>query len=133
MFDGKVDNVDQPEHPCRIMETRACPAGPCSGPCSRFESDDPAPFRMWMDGNGTQLSVSLPEHGPLLAGPLPWLVILAQLSKGELLRFTYDWTDPETGETTAGAARLVLEPLPDPRTEPPANPFYRQAQIPPRT
>lgn len=29
---------------CRVMETRTCPAGPCHGPCARFESDDPAPW-----------------------------------------------------------------------------------------
>lgn len=31
---------------CRIMETRRCPpAGRCSGPCARFESDDPTPWQ----------------------------------------------------------------------------------------
>ncbi|MYR11947.1 hypothetical protein GTY62_15305 [Streptomyces sp. SID724] len=30
---------------CRIMETRTCPpAGTCSGPCARFESENSAPW-----------------------------------------------------------------------------------------
>jgi hypothetical protein len=35
----------EPDNPCRIMDTRSCPpAGTCSGPCARFESDDPTPW-----------------------------------------------------------------------------------------
>ena len=36
---------------CRVMETRTCPpAGPCAGPCARFESDDPGPWLASMTG-----------------------------------------------------------------------------------
>ena len=36
---------------CRVMETRTCPpAGPCAGPCARFESDDPGPWLARMTG-----------------------------------------------------------------------------------
>jgi hypothetical protein len=38
----------EPEFPCRVMETRACPVsfdGVCGDrPCARFESDDVAPW-----------------------------------------------------------------------------------------
>lgn len=31
---------------CRLMETRTCPsAGTCTGPCARFESNDPTPWK----------------------------------------------------------------------------------------
>lgn len=40
--------IFEPEHPCRVMETRACPTGyggVCGDrPCARFESTDEAPW-----------------------------------------------------------------------------------------
>lgn len=74
---------------------------------------------VWIDGTRAQLSVRYPGQGPILAGELPLLVAAARCASesGELLRFTYSQTDPETGETTSGAARLMIEPLQDPRTQ----------------
>jgi hypothetical protein len=77
---------------------------------------------MWMDGTGTQLAVTC-DGRALLAGPLTLLALRALLdSEGELLRFTYEITDPETGETTRGAARLRVEQL-----EPPPLPTGHQS------
>lgn len=45
---GVAVTLFEPEHPCRVMETRPCPtdyAGTCGDrPCARFESDDPTPW-----------------------------------------------------------------------------------------
>lgn len=40
--------MSYPKHPCRLLETRACPKsydGPCpQDECARFESDDETPW-----------------------------------------------------------------------------------------
>jgi len=45
----------EPEHPCRVMPTRACPrsyAGQCGDrPCARFESDDETPWLAELTGD----------------------------------------------------------------------------------
>lgn len=69
---------------------------------------------MWMQGSTVELQLTAPE-GPLFVMPLPLVVLMAQISDGEIVRFTWDHTDPETGESSRGAARLVLQELPDPR------------------
>lgn len=63
----------------------------------------------WLDGTHAELSVSLPGIGPVLVQPLPLLPLMTKLTDGEVIRFTYSRTDPETGVTTHGAARLILE------------------------
>ena len=72
---------------------------------------------MWVDGNGLQLSVQAPS-GPLYLQELGVAVLVAKMAgTGEVLRFTYDVVDPEDGSTIRGAARIVLEDLPDPRAQ----------------
>lgn len=73
------------------------------------------PPKMWLDANGVWLVLDT-TAGPLLRGTLGALALQAEiLDAAEVVRFTYDLTDPETGETRSGAARLIFEPLPDPR------------------
>ena len=71
---------------------------------------------MWFNaGSEARMSVSVPA-GPILVDSLAMLAIRASISPDhEVLRYTWEVTDPETGEVTTGAARLVIEPLPDPR------------------
>lgn len=69
---------------------------------------------MWMDGNTVRLELEAPA-GTLYSVELPLVALMAQLDDGEIVRFTYDRTDPETGTVIHGAARLVLQSLPDPR------------------
>jgi len=69
---------------------------------------------MGVHGNGITLTIQSP-HGPLYVQELPMAALLAKVSGGEILRFTYDVTDPEEGTVTRGAARLVIEEIPDPR------------------
>jgi|1185.fasta_scaffold14509_1 hypothetical protein len=58
----------EPEHPCREMVTRHCPAvheGVCGGrPCARFESEDPTPW--WPEIDPERI-----EHAHLAASPDP--------------------------------------------------------------
>lgn len=72
--------------------------------------------KMWLNSNGVWLTLDT-SAGPLLRGDLGALALQAQIldTDGEVVRFTYDLTDPETGETRSGAARLVFESIPDPR------------------
>lgn len=77
---------------------------------------------LWMDGSTVSLQLVAPS-GLLYSVELPLVVLMAQLDDGEIVRFTYDRIDPETGATYSGAARLVLQNLPDPREteeQPPA-------------
>jgi hypothetical protein len=69
---------------------------------------------LWMDGSTVSLQLVAPS-GLLYSVELPLVVLMAQLDDGEVVRFTYDRRDPETGAMHSGAARLVLENLPDPR------------------
>lgn len=69
---------------------------------------------MWADGTQLVLSIEAPA-GLLYRQSLPEAVLTARLGGGEIVRFTYDLTDPETGEVTHGAARLLLQDMPDPR------------------
>lgn len=94
---------------------------------------------VWLNGTGAELTVRYPGVGPVVKGELPFLAMAARLAgTPELLRFTYELTDPETGETTYGAARLLLESVPDPRDVPPAplqlptadHPYYAPAATP---
>jgi hypothetical protein len=78
------------------------------------EGTDPV---MWADGNGLQLAVQSP-HGPLYLQDLALVALRAQAYGGEILRFTYDRTDPEDGTVTRGAGRIVYQELPDPRQTP---------------
>lgn len=72
---------------------------------------------MWADGNNLILIVDAPE-GLLYQQTFPMAVFSAVIAgDGEIIRFTYDWTDPEDGQVTRGAARLVLQQLPDPRDQ----------------
>lgn len=72
---------------------------------------------MWADGSNLILSISAPE-GLLYQQTIPMAVFSARIAgDGEIIRFTYDWTDPEDGTVTRGAGRLVLQDLPDPRAE----------------
>lgn len=77
---------------------------------------------LWMDGSTVSLQLVAPS-GLLYSVELPLVVLMAQLDDGEIVRFVYDRTDPETGVTHSGAARLVLQTLTDPREteeQPPA-------------
>ena len=72
---------------------------------------------MWADGSNLILTVNAPE-GLLYQQTFPMAVFSAMIADdGEIIRFTYDWTDPEDGQVTRGAARLVLQQLPDPRDQ----------------
>lgn len=72
---------------------------------------------MWADGSNLILTVNAPE-GLLYQQTFPMAVFAAVIAgDGEIIRFTYDWTDPEDGQVTRGAARLVLQQLPDPRDQ----------------
>lgn len=71
---------------------------------------------MWFDGNVGNLVVDT-EAGPVYRTSLALAVFAAKVCDGEIIRFTYDHTDPETGTVTSGAARIVIEELPDPREE----------------
>lgn len=72
---------------------------------------------MWAEGSNLILSVHAPE-GLLYQQTFPMAVFSAVIAgDGEIIRFTYDWTDPEDGQVTRGAARLVLQQLPDPRDQ----------------
>lgn len=84
---------------------------------------------MWVNGQGLQLQVQS-AAGPLYLQELYMVALMARAYGGEIIRFTYDWTDPEDGHTVSGAGRIVYEELPDPRaqkteeqsTEQPASP-----------
>lgn len=76
---------------------------------------------MWADGTQLVLSIEAPA-GLLYRQSLPAAVLTARLAGGEMMRFTYDLTDPETGEVTHGAARLLLQDMPDPRRAAPVDP-----------
>jgi hypothetical protein len=91
----------------------------------------------WMHSDGVRLVIDS-SAGPLYVQPLNIIPLRAVgYPDGEIVRYTWDWTDPETGEVTRGAGRLVYEPLPDPRAEvqpaPPAeataDPFTTIASI----
>ncbi|WP_158806473.1 MULTISPECIES: hypothetical protein [Streptomyces] len=71
-----------------------------------------------MDGNELQISITSP-HGELYHQSLPLAILVAKASRtDEILRFTYDVVDPDSGETTySGAARIMVQDLPDPRAE----------------
>lgn len=79
-----------------------------------------SPHLWFQAGSTARLTVTVPA-GAILDQTLAILALAAQVAQSnELLRFTYDLTDPETGERIAGAARLLLEHLPDPRENPDA-------------
>ena len=80
-----------------------------------------SPFpKMWVDGNGLELIIDSP-HGEMLHMPLTAAVFIGRVSgDGEMLRFTWQYTDSEDGTVTRGAARLVVQELEDPRTPTPA-------------
>ena len=83
---------------------------------------------MWVNGQGLQLQVQSPA-GPVYLQELYMVALMARAYGGEIIRFTYDSTDPETGETISGAGRIVYEELPDPRAEvQPAPPAGATAQ-----
>lgn len=85
------------------------------------EGDWPMPTRqpeptIWANGNELTLILDSP-HGPIYLQTLPMAVLHGRLGGEEILRFTWDHTDPEDGTTTSGAARLVLQELEDPRPQ----------------
>lgn len=71
---------------------------------------------MWFDaGDNARICINVPA-GPILDLPLSLAALTARVAEDhEVLRFTYELTDPETGDVTTGAARLAIAPLPDPR------------------
>lgn len=71
---------------------------------------------MWFNaGSEARICISVPT-GPILDLPLSLAAVTALVAEDhEVLRFTYELTDPETGDVTTGAARLAIQPLPDPR------------------
>jgi hypothetical protein len=70
---------------------------------------------MWVSGNNLTLTISSPD-GPLYEQSLAITAVLAQMTDGEVLRYTFDLADVEEDTTHSGAARIMIELLPDPRT-----------------
>lgn len=73
-----------------------------------------AEIHQWVDGTQMHLSIESPD-GLIFRQTLPMTACLARMDRGELLRFVWEAVDPEDGTVTRGAARLVVEELPDPR------------------
>jgi hypothetical protein len=73
---------------------------------------------MWVSGNDLTLSIGSPD-GLLYQQSLPITAVLAQMTDGEVLRYTFDLIDPEEETTHPGAARIMIELLPDPRSTAP--------------
>lgn len=70
---------------------------------------------MWVDGNELHLTISAPS-GLLYQQTFAMAVVMAKIAdESEVIRFTYDLVDPEDGTTTRGAARILIQEIPDPR------------------
>lgn len=74
---------------------------------------------MWADGNDLHLSITAPS-GLVYQQTFAMAVLTAKAGSddGEVIRFTYDLVDPEDGTTTRGAARILVQEIPDPRGKP---------------